>query len=42
MPDFKALVEDLAGALNKFKVGENEKKELLAVLGPMKSEIVEK
>ncbi len=41
-PDFNALVEDLAGALDKFKVGKNEKKELLAVLGPMKTDIVEK
>ena len=40
--DFSALVEDLVGALDKFKIGENEKKELLAVLGPMKTDIVEK
>jgi hemoglobin len=40
--DFNALVEDLVGALDKFKVGEQEKKELLAVLGPMKTDIVEK
>lgn len=40
--DFKALVEDLVGALDKFKVGEKEKNELLGVLGPMKSDIVEK
>jgi hemoglobin len=41
-PDFDALVSDLVGALDKFKVGEKEKGELLGVLGPMKPEIVEK
>jgi hemoglobin len=40
--DFNALVEDLVGALDKFKVGDKEKNELLSVLGPMKSDIVEK
>jgi hemoglobin len=40
--DFGALVEDLVATLDKFKVGEKEKKELLSVLGPMKSDIVEK
>jgi len=40
--DFNALVEDLVGALDKFKVGEKEKGELLGALGPMKSDIVEK
>jgi hemoglobin len=40
--DFTALVEDLVGALDKFKVGEKEKNELLGALGPMKSDIVEK
>lgn len=40
--DFSALVEDLVGALDKFKVPEKEKNELLGVLGPMKSDIVEK
>ena len=40
--DFNALVEDLVGALDKFKVGEKEKNELLGVLGPMKGDIVEK
>jgi hemoglobin len=39
--DFSALVEDLVGALDKFKVPEKEKGDLLAVLGPMKSDIVE-
>lgn len=40
--DFNALVEDLVKALDKFNVGETEKNELLAALGPMKSQIVEK
>jgi hemoglobin len=40
--DFDALVEDLVGALDKFKVGAHEKDQLLGVLGPMKSDIVEK
>jgi truncated hemoglobin YjbI len=40
--DFNALVEDLVKALDKFKVGATEKNELLAVLGPMKGDIVEK
>jgi hypothetical protein len=40
--DFNALVEDLAGALDKFKVGTPEKNQLLGVLGPMQGQIVEK
>ncbi len=40
--DFNALVEDLTGALDKFKVGAKERGELLALLGPMKKDIVEK
>ena len=40
--DFNALVEDLVGALDKFKVKEADKNALLGVLGPMKSDIVEK
>jgi hemoglobin len=40
--DFTALVEDLVAALDKFKVGEKEKSELLGALAPMKSDIVEK
>ena len=40
--DFNALVEDLVKALDKFKVGETEKNELLGALGPMKGDIVEK
>ena len=40
--DFNALVEDLVGALDKFKVGKMEKDQLLGVLGPMKADIVER
>ena len=40
--DFNALVEDLVAALDKFKVAEPDKQKLLGVLGPMKSDIVEK
>ena len=39
--DFNALLEDLVKALDKFKVPEKEKGELLAALGPMKKDIVE-
>jgi hemoglobin len=39
--DFNALVEDLVKSLDKFKVPEREKNELLGVLGPMKPQIVE-
>ena len=39
---FGALVEDLVKALDHHKVGKTEKDELLGVLGPMKSDIVEK
>ena len=38
--DFSALVEDLTGALDKFKVGKKEQSDLLALLGPMKKDIV--
>lgn len=38
---FNALVEDLIAALDKFKVPEKEKNELLGLLGPMKGDIVE-
>jgi hemoglobin len=38
--DFTALVEDLSGALDKFKVGATEKQDLLGALGPMKKDIV--
>ena len=40
--DFNALVEDLVGALDKFKVGQTQKDQLLGALGPMKKDIVEK
>jgi hemoglobin len=39
--DFDALVQDLVAALDKFKVGEQEKQELLALLSPMRKDIVE-
>lgn len=39
---FGALVEDLVAALDHHKVGKTEKDELLGVLGPMKTDIVEK
>ena len=38
--DFNALVEDLVKSLDKFKVGEREKNELLGALGGMKGDIV--
>lgn len=38
--EFNALVEDLVGALDKFKVPEKEKGELLGALGPLKPQIV--
>jgi hemoglobin len=40
--DFDALVEDLVATLDKFKVPQKEKGELLAVLGPMRKDIVTK
>ena len=40
--DFDALVGDLVATLNKFKVPEREKNELLGALAPMKKDIVEK
>jgi hemoglobin len=40
--DFNALVEDLVGALDKFKVPQHEKDQLLGALGPMKADIVER
>jgi hemoglobin len=39
--EFNALVEDLVATFNHFKVGKREQDEVLGVLGPMKSEIVE-
>ena len=38
---FDALAGHLVGALDKFKVPEKEKGELLAVIGPMRGDIVE-
>ena len=38
--DFNALVEDLTKSLDKFKVAEKEKGELLSALGGMKGDIV--
>jgi len=38
--EFNALVEDLTRSLDKFKVGEKEKTDLLGALGGMKGEIV--
>jgi hemoglobin len=40
--DFDALVDDLVKALDKYKVSSDAKNTLLGVLGPMKSDIVEK
>ena len=37
--NFNAVVEDLTGALDKYKVGANEKNQLLGVLSPMKADI---
>src|SRR6185503_14782908 len=38
--EFTALVENLANTLDKFKVPEKEKSELLGALGPLKPDIV--
>jgi len=38
--EFNALVENLAGALDKFKVPDKEKGELLGALGPLKPQMV--
>ncbi|HYM22172.1 MAG TPA: group 1 truncated hemoglobin [Vicinamibacterales bacterium] len=40
--DFDALVQDLVGALDTFRVGSHEKDQLLGALGPMKTDVVEK
>jgi hemoglobin len=40
--DFDSLVEDLVKALDQDKVNADAKNALLGVLGPMKSDIVEK
>ena len=39
---FNYLVEDLASTLGKLKVGPNEQNELIGLLAPMKTDIVEK
>jgi hemoglobin len=39
--EFDALVDDLVHTLNQFKVPSREQGELLAILGPLKAEIVE-
>jgi hemoglobin len=39
--EFNAFVENLVTALDKFNVGDTEKKELLGLIAPMKSQIVE-
>jgi hemoglobin len=39
--EFNALVEDLVATLSKFGVGKAEQEELLGILGPLKSDIVE-
>ena len=39
--EFSAVVQDLVDALNTLKVPKAEQKELLGLLGPMKSDIVE-
>jgi hemoglobin len=39
--EFNALVDDLVATLKQFKVPSTEQDELLAILGPLKSEIVE-
>ncbi|AEE54064.1 group I truncated hemoglobin [Haliscomenobacter hydrossis] len=40
--EFNALVGDLVAALDKFKVPQKEKDDLLAILGPMQTDIVGK
>jgi len=39
--EFDALVEDLVATLNRFGVGKPERDELLGILGPLRSDIVE-
>jgi len=39
--EFDALVQDLVATLNQFKVGNKEQDEVLSVLGPLKTDIVE-
>ena len=38
--DFNALVQDLGKSLKKFKVPAKEQKELVALLAPMRKDIV--
>jgi hemoglobin len=42
MAEFNALVGDLVAALDTYSVPEKEKNDLLAILGPMQSDIVGK
>jgi hemoglobin len=39
--EFDGLVQDLVATMNHFKVGKTEQNELLGVLGPLKTDIVE-
>jgi len=39
--EFDALVEDLVATLNHYKVGKKEQDEILGVLGPLQTDIVE-
>ena len=39
--DFDALVNDLVRSLNKFRVPAREQQELLALLGPMRKDVVQ-
>jgi hemoglobin len=39
--EFDALVQDLVATLNRFKVGKSEQDEILDVLGPLQTDIVE-
>jgi hemoglobin len=39
--DFDALVQDLVKTLNKFNVPQREQRELLALLGPMRKDVVQ-
>ena len=39
--EFDALVQDLVATLNHYNVGKTEQDEVLGVLGPLKSDIVE-
>ena len=39
--EFDALVQDFVATLNQFKVGKKEQDEVLSVLGPLKTDIVE-